>query len=233
MTGEDRKLAKLKNSYRKYYKNYSVQFTLGLIWMLSSYIGKFDIQLSILTMLLGISLFKPALYIITRFLGVRKIHKDENLVHLIKIITIGILFGMIVGFFPFIENINYFFPTFAIIFGLIFACIAYTNKLLNFGILATILTIGSLYLGYTYENEFTYTGFFSGIVLLGFGLLNWIAGKRTQIVFRLLNKKVKSRWKETLIYQANQRIAVSGKEIYATSIRKQPVAKNKIALQGR
>ena len=233
MIGEERKLEKLKYSYRKHYKSYSLQFTLGLIWMLSSYIGKFDIQLSILAMLLGISLFKPALYIITRFLGVRKIHKDESLVHLTKIITIGILFGMIVGFFPFVENINYFFPTFTLIFGLIFACIAYTNRLTNFGILAAILISGSLYLGYAYENEFTYAGFFSGFVLMGFGLLNLIAGKRARIVFRLLNKKAQSRWKETLIYQANQRIAVSGKEIYATSIRKKASAKNKMALQGR
>jgi hypothetical protein len=188
MTGEEKKLEQLKISYKNFYKNYSIQFTLGLIWLLSALIGKFDLQLSIFSFFFGIALLKPALFLFTSFSGLRKIHKDESINHLTKFITIGILFGMIVVFFPFLENINYFFPAFTLIFGLISICIAYTSRLISYGILGLLLIIGGIYLGYYHDNEFTYGGFYSGSAFLLLDICNGIAGKKYRLTLARMKK---------------------------------------------
>lgn len=188
---EKLRLKELKNEYKEYYKNYLLLFTLGLIWLLSAFAAIFEIQLAILLLFLGITLFKPALSLVTKILRVTKIHNDESLKLLIKLIAIGILIGVIVGFFPFVENINLFYPTFTIIFGLIFTCVGYSAQLKNYIVLGILMIAGAIYIGYYFPGEFTYGGYFSGITMTGFGLINGIIGKKMQISLRYLRKKMK------------------------------------------
>jgi hypothetical protein len=188
---EEIRLKNLKNDYKDYYKNYLLLFTLGLIWLLSAFVAAFEIQVSIFLLFLGICLFKPALFLVTKILRTPKIHNDESLKLLTKLIVLGIVIGVIVGFFPFVENINLFFPTFTIIFGLIFACVGYSAQLKNYILLGVLMIAGGIYIGYFYPQEFTYGGYFSGIVMTGFGLINGIIGKKMQITLRYLRKRMK------------------------------------------
>ncbi len=85
---EELRLKALKNTYKDYYKNYLLLFTLGIIWLISAFVATYEIQVSIFLLFLGITLFKPALSLVTKILGVTKIHNDESLKLLIKLISI-------------------------------------------------------------------------------------------------------------------------------------------------
>ncbi|MBX9853689.1 MAG: hypothetical protein K2X86_18245 [Cytophagaceae bacterium] len=189
---EKLKLKELKYAYKEYYKNYSILLTLGLIWLLSAYVGTFEAQLSILILLLGVTLFKPMLFLVSKTLGANKIHKDESLKLLSKSIIIGILFGLIVGFFPFVENINLFFPAFTVIFGIIFGAIWYAAGLRVYGFISLILIVGGIYIGYYFPDDFTRAGYYSAFIMAGFGLLSGIFGKKARITLRFLRKRIKA-----------------------------------------
>lgn len=199
MSAEEVRLVELKNEYKSYYKNYLLLLTLGIIWLVSGFIGTMDIQLSIFVLFFGITLFKPCLSVIGKLLGAPKIHKEESLKLLSRLIIIGILFGLIVGFFPFTENLNLFFPTFTVIFGVIFGAIAYSTSLRTYAILAIALVVGGAYIGYYRGDEFATAGFYSGFVITGIGIINGIFGKKVRISFVFLKKKFKKNLKNLSI----------------------------------
>jgi hypothetical protein len=191
MSAEEVRLNELKNEYKSYYKNYLLLLTLGLIWLIAAIVGSYDIQISILVLFLGITLFKPCLSFIGKLLGAPKIHKEESLKLLTRLIIIGILFGLIIGFFPFTENINLFFPTFTVIFGVIFGTIAYSTGLRTYAILAVILVAGGAYIGYYQEESFSDSGYFTAFAITSLGIINGIFGKKVRISFVFLRKKIK------------------------------------------
>jgi len=193
MSADEKRLQKLKSDYKEYFKNYSLLLTLGLIWIGAAYAGTFEIQLSILILFAGVTLFKPILSITTILLRAPKIHKDESLKILTKLIIIGILFGLIAGFFPFQENLNLFFPAFSVIFGFIFAAIAVTSGLKIYGVLSLVLITGGVYIGYNYPEDFTIGGFFSGYCMATLGILSGIFGKKARITFRFLKRKLNNK----------------------------------------
>ena len=186
------KVKELKYTYKEYYKNYSILLTLGLIWLLSAYVGTFEWQLSILILLLGVTLFQPILFLASKTLGAKNIHKDESLKLLTKSIIIGILFGLIVGFFPFVENINLFFPAFTVMFGIIFGAIWYAAGLRVYGLVALLLIGGGAYIGYYFPEDFTRAGYYSAFVMTGFGILSGIFGKKAHITLKFLRRRVKT-----------------------------------------
>lgn len=192
MAPEEVRLSELKNEYKSYYKNYVLLITLGLLWLISAFAGRFDIQSSIFLLFLGITLFKPVLSLTGKILRTPGIHREESLKLLTRLIMIGILFGLIAGFFPFTENINLFFPTFSIIFGLIFGTIAYSTSLKTYAGLAVLLVTGGAYIGYYHPEEFSLAGYYSGYVMTGMGIVNGIFGKKVRVSFRFLRKKIRN-----------------------------------------
>lgn len=191
MSAEEVRLSELKNEYKSYYKNYLLLLTLGLIWLLAAYAGTWDIQVGILFLFSGITLFKPALSLIGKLIRTPKIHKEESLQLLTRLIILGILFGLTVGFFPFTENINLFFPTFTVIFGIIFGIIAYSTGLRTYVLLALLLMGGGAYIGYYQAEEFSSAGYYSGYIMTGLGVVNGIFGKKVRLSFCFLRKKFK------------------------------------------
>jgi hypothetical protein len=73
---EQLQLNALKNEYRAYYKNYLLLLTIGLLWSLSAFVGKFDIQISIFILFLGATLFKPIMFGLGTLLRAPKIYND-------------------------------------------------------------------------------------------------------------------------------------------------------------
>jgi hypothetical protein len=195
---EQLQLNALKNEYRAYYKNYLLLLSIGLLWILSAFVGTFDIQISIFILFLGVTLFKPILFGLGTLLRAPKIYKDESLTLLTRLILIGTIFGVIAGFFPFTENINLFFPTFTIIFGLIFAAIAYCTGLRMYWLLSAALIVGGSYIGHNFPEEFITAGYFAGFTMTGFGVINGIFGKKARVSFRFLSKKLKTNLKVNL-----------------------------------
>lgn len=192
MMEHELKISQLKSKYKSYYKNYILLFTIGLIWIIAAYVGTIDIQTSILTWLAGITLFKPGIYFISKIFRTPKIYKDESLQLITKFIILGLILGLVIGFFPFRENINLFYPTFSIVFGLIFSIIGYAGRLKTYIILSLLLVSGGLYFGYNHPEQFSYCGYYSGVVIMSWGLLNGIFGKKERIHFRYLNKQFKN-----------------------------------------
>lgn len=188
---EELQLKKLKSEYKEYYKNYSLLLTLGLIWLGAAYAGTFEFQLSILFLFLGITLFKPVLSVTSKLLRTPKVAKDESLKLLTKLIIIGILFGLIVGFFPFLENINLFFPAFTVIFGLIFGGIFVSTRLKVYATLSAALLAEGLYVGYYFPEDFTKAGFYAAYTMCGFGIFYGIVGKKAKIHMRFLKKRLR------------------------------------------
>jgi hypothetical protein len=186
------RLEQLRITYKEYYKNYSILLTLGVICLVSAYTAILDIQMSILIFLIGTGFIKPLLYLVSKTLGNNKIHKEESLKLHTKSISIGILLGIIVGFFPFVKNINLFFPTFTILFGIIFGAIGISTSLRMYILISLILISGGIYIGHNYPDDFSRAGYFSAQVMIGFAILNVIFGKRARILFRILRRKIKS-----------------------------------------
>jgi hypothetical protein len=99
--------------------------------------------------------------------------------------TIGVPVGIIIGFLPFLENINTFFHIFGILFGMVFLMVAYVYKLRGYLVLSLILIAGEIGLIYFYD-DFTIGGFFAGITLIGCGVIVRVFGSFSSQNFRMI-----------------------------------------------
>jgi asparagine N-glycosylation enzyme membrane subunit Stt3 len=90
--------------------------------------------------------------------------------------TLGVPFGIIFCFLPFINNMNIFFPSFGIILGIIFGIASYVYKLKNYAFLSLTLIIGCFYIALQIE-QFAIGGYYVAGCLAVFSFLNRIIGE--------------------------------------------------------
>ena len=149
-----------------YYNHFIHLLSFGSIWIIASIIGFFHYEnLAIMFLFVGISLFNPLYNMVRKALSLCPMSSDDPLKMIITCMTIGVPVGIILGFLPFLENINTFFHVFGILFGAVFLMVAYVYKLKGYLILSLILILGELGLIYFYD-DFTVGGFFAGVILI-------------------------------------------------------------------
>jgi hypothetical protein len=175
------------------YENSIHLLTLGAIWLLSAFVSTIkEYNISILLLFLGVTLFKPITKIIRKLLALCPLSDEDPIKMLNTCIAIGIPIGLIVGFFPFVENINMFFPIFTVLFGILFGIVAYIFQIKTFATLSFILIAGGIYIGYYYPENFPASGYFTAIVLMSSGIVSRIASlieiyilKRNKIIIKI------------------------------------------------
>lgn len=154
-----------------YYNHFIHLLSFGSIWIASAIIGLYHYEnLAIIFLFAGVSLFNPLYALVRRSLSLCPISSDDPLKMIITCMTIGVPVGIIMGFLPFLENINTFFHVFGILFGAVFLIVAYVYKLRGYFVLSLLLIIGEICLIYLYDN-FTVGGFFAGTLLIGCAIL--------------------------------------------------------------
>ncbi|MFN6944947.1 MAG: hypothetical protein ACK4ND_08350 [Cytophagaceae bacterium] len=143
---------------------------LGTIWLIAGLTGMTSYpEISILILFSGLSMFNPIMKYVRKSL---KFKSGNPLKLLITCITIGVPAGVIVGFFPFSDNINLFFPAFSILLALIFGVVYYAFRIKMHMAMAVILLAGSAYISYSYQADFAVSGLFTGASLMTFGLIS-------------------------------------------------------------
>jgi hypothetical protein len=181
----------IKNNYMLFYNNYLLLLTLGVIWLLSAIVSSFNIHISILILLSGITLFRPILFLLGKLLCIPKVYKGEASKLFNKFMILGISFGLVAGFFPFSTSINLFFPTFSIIFGILFGCLAFYFSIGTYSILSFILITIGLYTGYFYPDDFSPAAYTTSFSMISFGLINGLIGEKIKVSYIFNRKKLK------------------------------------------
>lgn len=169
-------------------------FCMGLVWTVASVLGFYNYtNTSILILLAGSTLFKPFYKTVRRLAGYKSTEARHPLNLLVSLMSIGVPLGVVAGFFPFMENINLFFPSFAILFGIIFGTIGYVFNLRIYLALGLIKITGAVYIGMNYIQQYSAAGFYCALVLLIFSLIGKIYG---EFDIRYLNLRRKVRLPE-------------------------------------
>jgi hypothetical protein len=175
-----------------YYNHYVHLMSFGSIWIAASVIGLYHYEnLAIIFLFSGISLFNPIYKLIRSALSLCPIASDDPLRMIITCMTIGVPIGIIVGFLPFLENGNAFFPAFAILFGMVFLTVSYVYKLKRYFLLALVLIGGEIGMMTMYDS-FTNGGFFAGASLIITGIIVrfWGASMTQNLKVMMHRKKV-------------------------------------------
>jgi hypothetical protein len=161
----------VKSEYKEHYNNYMLLGCLGLIWLVSAFIGFLECHLGMLFLFMGLTFFQTIINFIRKKMKLTIINENNPSRILSTCIFIGVPIGIIAGFYPFTKNINMFFPIFGILFGLIFMTMAYVFKLKTYAILGVILIAGGTFIALTFQNHFSIGGYFTGAVIAFFGLM--------------------------------------------------------------
>ena len=157
-----------KNYCRKYHNNSLLLMCLGAVWMLSAVLGTYDKRLSILVLFVGVAIISPVMGLIRKSLSIPYVNEEHPARMTMKCLTIAIPFGMIAGFFPFVENMNVFYPVFMLIFGITFGMIGILFNLKSYGVVAAILIAAGFYILGFHSEKFLAGGYLaSGIMILG------------------------------------------------------------------
>lgn len=146
-------------------------FCLGAVWIGAAYLGgtwKLP-NISILIFLLGTTLIKPIIRIVRQMLNLDKNPQSEKTSMVVSCMTIGITMGLMIVFFPFVENINIFFPAFTLILGIVFAVSGQVTGSKTYWLIALTLISVSIYSWFFHLAFFSPGGYLAGMVLLGFG----------------------------------------------------------------
>lgn len=152
--------------FRKdYIQNAILLFYLGCIWLISGIVGFYESHIGILLFLTGSSLVKPLFHSFKRTFGIKERSEEANL--LISILTIGTPLSLTIVFFPFVENINIFFPAFSLFLGTIFTMTAQAVNFKPYWFLGLTLILSSVYTWLNHLTSFTAGAYItSGILLL-------------------------------------------------------------------
>jgi hypothetical protein len=161
----------IKDEYKEHYNNYLLLVCLGFIWIFAGIVGFIECHLGILFLFVGLAFFQTITNFIRKKMKLNIVNENNPSRILATCIFIGVPFGIILGFYPFTQNINMFFPVFGILFGLIFMMMAYVFKLKTYAILGLLLIGGGLFIANTLQNYFSPGGLFTGVVISLFGLM--------------------------------------------------------------
>ena len=171
-----------------YYNHFVHLFTLSIIWLVSAGADLFrHHNISIFILFIGISLYRPLFNVIRKVMNLCSISQDDPLNMIVTCMTLGVPFGIIFCFLPFINNTNIFFPSFGIILGVIFGMASYVYKLKNYAFLSLALIGGCLYIAFQFET-FAMGGYYVAACLAVFSFLNRIIG---EVKFNFAKKAAK------------------------------------------
>ncbi len=184
----DKFTADVRNNYNNYYLLFS---TMGCVWLLAGCLGAYNYpHLAMLALLGGATLFQPIYRVIRKAFGIKQTKTDHPLRMLTTLLAIGMPLGVTVGFFPFKENMNLFFPAFSLLFAMIFGIIGYIYRIKSFVILGLTNMVGNIYISHFYFDHFAFAGLYTGILLLATASAGKIYGE-IDLRFISLKKKIK------------------------------------------
>ncbi|WMJ73301.1 hypothetical protein RCC89_09010 [Cytophagaceae bacterium ABcell3] len=169
------RIVQANSEYRVMTENAVILSVLGLIWLVSGLSGmsKYP-EIAILVFFTGLCMLNPITSYTRKSLDIKN---SNPLKAMVSCIILGVPAGLILGFFPFYDNINYFFPAFMVLFAFIFALNYFAFKLKMHIALAVMLLSGAIYMGLYYPNNFWMSGLFTASTLLGFALVSKIYGR--------------------------------------------------------
>jgi hypothetical protein len=147
-------------------------FVLGVFWMATSLIGltKYT-NMAILVFITGNTLIAPFVSFAKKLLQVNH-SSSENFSTVLSCLTLGVLMGLLIAFFPFIENPNIFLPSFALIQGVFFAISGQMSGSKSYWSVAIGLIFTAVFCLFNFLHMFSSAGLISSAIFLtaSFGL---------------------------------------------------------------
>ena len=157
---------------KKYHNNSLLLVCLGLLWMISAFIGSIENQLSILSLFIGAAIISPLMSLIRKALRIPYVNDEHPARMALKCLAITIPFGMIAGFFLFVENMNVFYPVFMLIFGLTFGIIGLQFGIKSYTAVGIILIAASAYVFGFHAEKFLAGGYIAAVAMIAAGIVS-------------------------------------------------------------